>query len=457
MENVRSLLAVAVLLLALPLTAATTTGPTSTNNDDTCDIGLFPAATLLLPYFQVDLDPINPALGETTIFTITNTTRVPQAVLVTLWTDRAYPVISFNIYLTGYDVQSINLYDVFVRGTIAPQEGTGSDVSPIGELSGPTSDEPYDNPQLDEESCTDLPVRIPSAFVTRMQQAFAQGKVPRLGSIPACNDIGGAHQHAMGYATIDVVGACNAVLPIDASYFTSEIRYDNVLMGDYLQVDGANDFAQGNPMVHIRAIPEGGDRSTRKATNFRRTFYSRLQPSASRTSDGRQPLPSTFAARWIAGGGADFETFYKVWREVDTAATAACEPYAANRAMAIAEVVRFDEEENPETSTAQTLIDPPIDLQTLPATYLLSVEEDEVIPISSTEAVGGWIYFNLHNEREGTVASQNWVVTSMRSEDRFSADMDALALGNGCSAVTPLTNAVDREGQPIGPAPNTTP
>jgi hypothetical protein len=29
-------------------------GPTTTNNDDSCDIGVAPAATLLLPYFEVD-------------------------------------------------------------------------------------------------------------------------------------------------------------------------------------------------------------------------------------------------------------------------------------------------------------------------------------------------------------------------------------------------------------------
>ena len=29
--------------------------PTTTDNDDSCDIGVAPAATLLLPYFEVDL------------------------------------------------------------------------------------------------------------------------------------------------------------------------------------------------------------------------------------------------------------------------------------------------------------------------------------------------------------------------------------------------------------------
>jgi hypothetical protein len=48
--------------------------PRSTGNDDTCDIALLPAATLLLPYFEVDLNA-PPGEGETTLFTILNVTK----------------------------------------------------------------------------------------------------------------------------------------------------------------------------------------------------------------------------------------------------------------------------------------------------------------------------------------------------------------------------------------------
>ena len=83
--------------LALALTA----GAATRNNDDSCDIGVVPAATLLLPYFEVDLDNPN---GEQTIFTITNVTNVDRIARVTLWTDYVYPVVTFNVQLTGYGV-----------------------------------------------------------------------------------------------------------------------------------------------------------------------------------------------------------------------------------------------------------------------------------------------------------------------------------------------------------------
>ncbi|HSP17388.1 MAG TPA: hypothetical protein VLV78_21775, partial [Thermoanaerobaculia bacterium] len=91
-------------------------GPSTTNNDDSCDIGVAPAATLLLPYFEVDLGTAG--TGRTTVFSITNVSPYAQIAHVTLWTDWSFPVLDFNIFLTGYDVQPINLYDVIARGLI---------------------------------------------------------------------------------------------------------------------------------------------------------------------------------------------------------------------------------------------------------------------------------------------------------------------------------------------------
>src|ERR1043166_6530155 len=118
--------------------SALAAGPATTNNDDSCDISVVPAATLLLPYFEVDFQ--SPATtAQTTLFTIQNTTAMPQIARVTLWTDWAYPMLTFNIFLTGYDVQGINLYDIFARGQIAPgptgATGGTSNATKSGDLS----------------------------------------------------------------------------------------------------------------------------------------------------------------------------------------------------------------------------------------------------------------------------------------------------------------------------------
>ncbi|MBV9184396.1 MAG: hypothetical protein JO093_02200, partial [Acidobacteria bacterium] len=103
-------------LVAITLLTVLTTGSAfagTRDNDDTCDVKVGPAATLLLPYFEVDLQ--NPA-GRTTLFTITNVSRLSQIAHVTVWTDWSFPVLDFNIFLTGYDVQGISLRQVLVQG-----------------------------------------------------------------------------------------------------------------------------------------------------------------------------------------------------------------------------------------------------------------------------------------------------------------------------------------------------
>src|SRR6185503_12348228 len=110
-------------LVPVPDLTFTTGHPTTTNNADSCDIGVTPAATLLLPYFEVDTAAAAGA-GATTLFTITNTSRFPQIAHVTVWTDWSFPVLDFNIFLTGYDVQGISMNQV-LSGTVAQANGTG--------------------------------------------------------------------------------------------------------------------------------------------------------------------------------------------------------------------------------------------------------------------------------------------------------------------------------------------
>src|SRR5438876_1578801 len=113
-------------------------GPLTTNNDDTCDISVAPAATLLLPYFEVDFKS-SAATARNTLFTITNVSYIPQIAHVVVWTDWSFPALDFNIFLTGYDVQPISLYDIFARGIIAPNSGTSSNTTvPTNPTAGST-------------------------------------------------------------------------------------------------------------------------------------------------------------------------------------------------------------------------------------------------------------------------------------------------------------------------------
>jgi hypothetical protein len=465
-----------------------TTLPTTTNNDDSCDISVAPAATLLLPYFEVDIAAAA-GTSDTTLFTITNVSRLPQIAHVTLWTDWSFPILDFNIFLTGFDVQSINLYDVIARGLVAPggpgTSATSKAVSPTGGAGSNTSILPAlntANPNIVASAvvaggvCSVLPGTLPAGLVAAVQTALTTGLYnPGVAGV-GCGAVrvGGTHANAIGYVTIDVANTCSINLPDNPAYIATELLFDNVLIGDYQQLDGdpvVGNFAQGNPLVHIRATPEGGPAGSNPGTTLPYTFYDRYTFGApitvpTRTFDRRQPLPSTFAARWIEGGTGGFNTDYKIWREGFTVGTQACATAVNNSNMPVADVVRFDERENAFGFAGSDICSPcgPGEGPRLPETSRTSTAA-AIYPDNTGTDIGGWMYLNLNNggsanysaSRPGfapagsatvTRASQNWAIVSMFAQGRYSVDFDAAWLGNGCSpaAIDPATSTS------IGPA-----
>ena len=451
-------------------------GPTTTNNDDSCDIGVTPAATLLLPYFEVDLTNRT----QDTLFTITNVTRLPQIAHVTVWTDWSFPVLDFNIYLTGYDVQGISMNQV-LGGTVAQANGTGPTTaqSPLGALSAGFTANPNFAGGGASINCTGLPGPLNPTLVAAVRSALTTGVYNPGGGAACPNAVGGVHANAIGYVTIDVASNCSLALPTDPNYYATSILFDNVLIGDYQQLGpapsgttAASFDAGGNAMVHIRAIPEGGPAGvplTGAQTNLPYTFYDRYTPATNRTLDRRQPLPALWAARYIQGGPGAFATNFKIWREGFGAGSCGAS-LALNGALPVAEVVRFDEHENPNTSAPCTQSPCPTPTaSTMPETSAQNTASANFPTLSSAD-VGGWMYLNLNNggstgysvtrnvggvptiitgagstsnlapQGSATVGprpSQNWVIVEMFGNaaggNRLTVDFDAAWLGNGCS------------------------
>jgi len=307
----RTAIAIALLFIAAAAGASTR------NNDDSCDIGVYPAATLLLPYFEVE----TVTRGVDTFFTVTNVSPLPQIAHVTIWTDWSFPVLNFNLFLTGYDVQSISMYDVIVNGIIAPtnpfltEGGTSSDTKP-GTLSAANNA----NPNLTVAGCEQgrllgilgatMRAAIRSALVTGIYNSIGFGALG-CGST-AVGSPAATHRStttADGYVTIDVTSACTPTMPTNPSYYASEILFDNVLTGDYETLDksAGSNSAGGNPLVHIRAVPDGGPAGADPGTGLPYTFYDRYTPAGARKLDRRQPLPSTFSARFPNGVSITFD------------------------------------------------------------------------------------------------------------------------------------------------------
>ena len=370
--------------------------------DDSCDIAQLPAATLLLPFFEVDLSA-PPSRALTTLFTVINTSGQSRIARVTIWTDRAYPVLTFDVALSPYDAEPVNLRDLLMAGRLP-------------------------------SACDGQPRTIPAELLNDVRTALTVG---RLAGTCGTSGIGNMHANAIGYATIDVVGNCSGRAPSEREAL-ADLRFDNVLTGDWQQVlpdTVSGNFASGNALVHIRATAEGA---------MPRTFYDRFYGGGGR--DRRQPLPSSFAARYIQGGVGGFLTDFLVWHDAETAGGGSCESYATNDRTHLTRVVRFDERENP------TVITPDIFPSMPPPEYVLPVagrmkSTDIFFPFLTSGDVAGWMYFDLSLSGPSIAhrPNQAWVTSSMSAEGRYAAAFDAAALGNGCSAVPGTT---------IGPTPS---
>lgn len=434
-------------------------------NNDSCDISVMPAATLLLPYFEVDIQaPQHYAL--TTLFSVVNASPSPQIARVTVWSDWAYPVLAFDIYLTGYDVQSINLYDVLGSGAIA---ATTNHAAP-----GARSLDANSKFLPDAAATCGAPLtRLPAGILHDVRSALTTGSIANCGN----SRIGGTHANAIGYVTIDLAATCSARVATDP-LFLGELLYDNVLTGDWQIVHpnpAMGNHASGSPLVHIRAIPAGGNAGEIVPTNLPYTFYDRFRRGTARATDRRQPLPSSFAVRYIQGGPTGFLTDVLFWREGVTGAGASCGDMASNARIPYPAVVRFDERENPTTTTSfycPVLCSPPTFLT--PAALRAATPSLVYFPPMTSGDVAGWFAFSLDNGGspsysvatrrdfrpdgrnfwQGPRPSQNWILPMLFAEGRFSAAFEAIALANGCSrpARAEFLNVIT-----IGPGANVTP
>src|SRR5207244_907724 len=204
---------------------------------------------------------------------------------------------------------------------------------------------------------------IAVAALADLRSAFPTGQI----AAPSCaivNPVCAVHSLAVGYATIDVVANCNATSPSSPDYFLREILFDNVLTGDYQHLNpnpATGNYAGGNPLVHIRVVPEGGAAGSFAPTALPYTFYDLYTNGTFPRTDRRQPLPSAFMPRVIQGGTGSFNTNLQIWREALVPPTVCPLGYSSNSAVPIADGVRFDEHENATfyTCTLIGCLDPP--------------------------------------------------------------------------------------------------
>src|SRR5258708_7626474 len=126
-----------------------------------CSLDKAPAATLLLPYFEVDLDNPN---GQTTLFSLNNASATAALVNVVLWTDLGVPTLDFQVYLTAYDIQTTTLRDVF-NGVVPRPATAGTDPT------DPVSPKAQSSQDINFASCFAPlpPPAMPAALVAHLR------------------------------------------------------------------------------------------------------------------------------------------------------------------------------------------------------------------------------------------------------------------------------------------------
>lgn len=404
-----------------------------------------PAATLLLPRFEVDI--ANPS-GVTTLFSINNASDETVLGHVTLWSEWFVPVLSFDVYLTGYDVHTINLRDIIVNGDL-PNTGPSNVLSPIGAFSiGPH--DTFGGTCTATAGSSPNYANISGLFLQVVQQSLSGQPRSDNGQ---CASQPGNPTIARGFVTVDVVRRCSSEFPDNINYFVDggggTATNENVLWGDYFIVDPGNDFAQGFTLVHIEAdgfslgVLDGScDTVDRNPT----TFYCTVRnPVSEPGEDNREGLPSVFASRYATGGSFAGGTSLIAWRDKNgtgagTTRNCATTPVPLEQTQ----IVIFDEQENPVIGPAVPPGGEPI-IPFIPFPW--NTNRAQVGIDITVDAPFGWFYLNLN---DGNAAQEYFrqahVSTTMSASGRFSVGYEAVRLNS-------LTLGADNRRGPRNPDP----
>jgi hypothetical protein len=372
-----------LLLLLLALLLGAGAAPLAAQD---CRRGDRPAATLLFPYFEVDID--NPG-GSTTLIAINNTnTGVPVLAHVVVWTDWGLATVAFDVFLRSGDVQTINLRDVFASGG-GPVTGPGAAI-----FSG----------------CTDTiggPVLPPGVLQTAHTGRSTLGKC--FSSSRADTSI------ATGYITVDVAGRCSSAgtTPASPGYFSGGSRValnDNVLWGDIFYVDPDGNFAGGQTAVHIVADPPRFGPGSY-------TFYGKWVGFDG--SDERTPLSNRWGTRFITGGAFTGGTHLIVWRDTrfDGITPVDCGTSPSWVPLGELGVVARDEGANVQSFPSPSFFD-------------LATQRVDVDAAINPSFLFGWL--DLRLDHGDNTPAQAWVGWDANASGRFNVNLAGVPFNDPC-------------------------
>jgi hypothetical protein len=380
--------------------------------DGNCRLANQPAATLLIPYFEVDLANSG---GQSTLFSVNNASAKPVLSRVVLWTDWGVPTLAFDVYLTGYDVQTFSIRDLL--------NGQLPDTGPEASNTGSLSDAGTLFAGCGGTGAAGISPQLAPQDVTWLRAAHTGQPVATSPTLQCAGSGAAGPNVATGYITVDTVNRCSprtvgtlVNTPANATYFAAKgtglASDDNVLWGDFTYVNPQRNTSNGQSAIALVADPDA-------LTAGMYTFYGRYVGFDGR--DNRVPLSSLYYARYVNGGTFSGGTDLIVWRDNrrTAAGTGECGKAPSWSPLGEMQLVTFDEEENPSE---------------IPNSNAFPVVTQKVhvggpsLPISHPF---GWLMLDLWHK--DSTHAQAWVGVWMTAEGHFSSGAEALRADDLCN------------------------
>jgi len=327
-----------------------------------CATENIPAATLLVPYFQVSRNGTQgediPEGGADTLVSFTNTTSTGLIVHVTVWNKYGKPILGFNVPTAAFDVTFFRMKDILngkLRVNPYTQTPARLPLDPCGQNRttgvydprvgfGATVYSRFPNPSPGDAarsiSIYDVPA-FPSA-----QRRMIWDSLDESGGVVDFRGPGGVNildednplcgsgsdgrltGDFSGYVTLDVVNYCTNFFPDESSYYTRDAIATrgweekgftpNALIGDVVYVDRQAGTSFSGSMVSLIF-------DSRLEWPERQTFYGRNAWLETRTGeeapfayrfagDGRLPLGTRYGLRYLSDTANRLQSSMVVWR-----------------------------------------------------------------------------------------------------------------------------------------------
>lgn len=399
----------------------------------TCTIDQRPAATLLVPYFQVSFDNDGNLVtsgpgARDTIVTIGNASSAPMIAHASVYDRYSILRLDFNIALTGFDLQSMRVSDI-ITGHL-PNTPTDEDGVPTGDVCQRAGGDVYPSPNGFLRVIPASPTVAATTFDNSLATTEYNGVYFSIADLLREDCGGDLEDLAIGYIVFDHANYCNLSDPTDPNYFYfNAAGMENNLFGEIVFTSG-----EGLPTYALSTVNLEADAAIGIASEFdtTRTFYARywefsgypanvcpncgsadpetdlsisspwnipgFYPGIRGIGDQREPLGLKWAARWF-DLGTSITSNFRAWRgPVSAIFDDLCDVPAPQMASTF-----FDEDE--QTTTSGTCPSPctqeqfnfPYETQQRNIGFFIG---------AFPSAVAGWVTFDFST---GDILDQAWV------------------------------------------------